>query len=62
MARVKCVKCKRDATYDSPEDLCDEHWAEWWAAIVTDPKKRRQYQKETLATIKASQGCQRMEA
>ena len=27
---MKCSKCKRNATYDSPRPLCKRHWAEWW--------------------------------
>lgn len=25
-----CIKCNRESTYDSPKDLCDEHWVDWW--------------------------------
>lgn len=27
---LKCNKCDQEATYDSPENLCDDHWVEWW--------------------------------
>lgn len=27
---VKCVKCDREAEYESPDDLCELHWQEWW--------------------------------
>jgi hypothetical protein len=27
---MKCIKCDRKATYDSPDNLCDEHWVDWW--------------------------------
>lgn len=29
----RCVKCNElvYAYYDSPEPLCKEHWAQWWA-------------------------------
>lgn len=27
---MKCVKCDKEATYDSPALLCDVHWAAWW--------------------------------
>jgi len=26
----KCIKCHREATYDTPEDLCDLHWELWF--------------------------------
>ena len=28
---VKCSKCHREATYDSPEPLCDPHWQLWFS-------------------------------
>jgi hypothetical protein len=28
-----CIKCDKPATYDSPNSLCDEHWAEWWGSL-----------------------------
>lgn len=27
---TKCVKCDREAEYDSPDELCKFHWLEWW--------------------------------
>lgn len=26
----KCIKCAREAEFDSPEDYCQFHWLEWW--------------------------------
>lgn len=28
---MKCTKCNNEATYDTPEDLCDGCWFDWWA-------------------------------
>lgn len=27
---MKCNKCEQEATYNSPEPLCDNHWFDWW--------------------------------
>ena len=40
---MKCVKCDKEATYDSPENLCDEHWFEWWT---------EGYSKEEIESLK----------
>ena len=37
MSEPKCAKCELDATYDSPEALCDTHWCEWWVSGL-EPK------------------------
>ena len=29
----RCTKCGERATYVSPEALCNEHWAQWWASV-----------------------------
>jgi hypothetical protein len=58
--KIKCSRCDREATYDSPELLCDLHWAEWWAEDDDDPenpnplshKQRKKYKKEVLRFIK----------
>lgn len=26
---IKCCKCHREATFESPKPFCDLHW-EWW--------------------------------
>lgn len=28
---MKCKYCNKAATYDSPKQLCDVHWARWWS-------------------------------
>ena len=54
----QCNKCNREATYDIPELLCDNHWAEWYAQENKDGtnplthKERKQYKKEILQRIK----------
>lgn len=32
-----CIKCSNEATYDAPDDLCDEHWVAWWVDADRDP-------------------------
>jgi ribA/ribD-fused uncharacterized protein len=32
----KCEKCEREATYDSPALLCDEHWLGWFNHLDED--------------------------
>jgi len=28
---IMCAKkCGREAEYDSPDHLCEDHWIEWW--------------------------------
>lgn len=49
----KCIKCDKLATFDSPEDLCDLHWAIWWSdGLTDDPEEKKKLQKETLETLK----------
>jgi len=31
-----CNKCNKPAIMDSPEDLCEYHWAMWWAEGIYD--------------------------
>ena len=26
---MNCTACNREATYDVPTNLCDEHWTDW---------------------------------
>jgi hypothetical protein len=33
---LKCDECDREATYDSPQNFCDEHWFDWWAEVALD--------------------------
>ena len=45
---MKCSKCDKEATFDSPDNLCDEHWAEWWVAGVEPEAERIKYKAEIL--------------
>jgi len=48
-----CVKCDQAATFDSPDNLCDQHWAEWWVDGLKpkSEEEREQLLKETLTEI-----------
>lgn len=35
---MNCTKCGKVATSESPEPLCTEHWAEWWATNADHSK------------------------
>ena len=49
----KCTKCDEYATYDSPENMCDVHRAEWWAhGIATTPEEFEQIKQEALQICK----------
>lgn len=48
---MKCTKCDKEATYDVPELLCDEHWAEWWT-VGEDGQENPEYKEEVLEQIK----------
>ena len=61
----QCNKCDRLATYDSPEPLCDAHWAKWFAEDDTpdDPnplshKERKKWKKEILQKTRRKYGRQ----
>lgn len=30
---VNCCRCDQPATFDSPRDFCDEHWARWFGGF-----------------------------
>ena len=54
---MKCNKCTKEATFDSPEPLCDQHWAEWWTeddveGDTSSHKERKKHKKEVLQGIK----------
>lgn len=36
MSLMICCRCKAGATFTSPKDFCDEHWARWWGGF--DPE------------------------
>ena len=44
---AKCKKCKLEAVYDSPANLCEKHWLDWWVDGLK-PKSK----KERLVLIK----------
>ena len=46
---VRCVypKCAANATFDSPADLCDFHWNEWWDYKI-EVEDRKVTKKESL--------------
>jgi hypothetical protein len=27
---AKCTECDKEASYDKPTLLCEEHWMKWW--------------------------------
>jgi hypothetical protein len=57
---MKCDKCDKEATYDSPNNLCDEHWAEWWAeGIVDDPGEIAREKEEVLKSIQYNDSIMR---
>ena len=50
--------CGKTATYDSPRDLCDEHWADWWVeglfdeGTTPDPALVLQLKQEVMDSIR----------
>lgn len=62
----KCVRCEKASTFDVPEPLCDEHWADWWVGNdLTDlgdhvpPRAERdRWKAEILAQLKADRDQQ----
>jgi hypothetical protein len=53
-----CVKCGKSATYDSPNDLCDEHWIDWWIEGMKEQgfttEQIAEYRKEIEETVKSN--------
>lgn len=49
---IKCVKCEQEATFSSPDNLCDEHWAEWWVNGIEPESEQEIHKKQVLETIK----------
>ena len=43
-----CVKCGKEAEFDTPEFLCKDHWADWWASGLSDDPKERELLKKDL--------------
>jgi hypothetical protein len=45
MMEPKCIVCKAEATMDSPSDLCDQHWQDWWdhKIEINDDRKTWRY-------------------
>ena len=29
---MKCIKCDKEAEFDSPKHFCENHWIEWWVS------------------------------
>ena len=53
---TKCKKCDKEATFDSPDDFCDEHGVEWCADGVGEtPEEKGEMKKEALDNIKDNQ-------
>ena len=49
---IKCIRCEKEATFDSPELFCDKHWAEWWVEGYDATKEEaKKLEKETLKGI-----------
>lgn len=38
---MKCISCKKDAEYISPEYYCIQHWMEWWFSDWDMSKEER---------------------
>ena len=54
---VRCRKCPAEATFDSPDHLCDEHWAEWWVeGLDCAPEIKAELLAETLDDIRRRYG------
>ncbi|MHA2279965.1 MAG: hypothetical protein ACXAC5_03690 [Promethearchaeota archaeon] len=32
----KCILCNKDAEFDVPTDLCEEHWQAWFDYKITE--------------------------
>jgi len=47
-----CSKCLKEATFDSPKDLCEDHWVEWWVEGL-NPQTPEERQKLTEECLKA---------
>jgi len=55
---MKCSKCEKEAEFDTPELLCDEHWAKWWAfnqpgdEFLLSPQQEQKYYEEVLERLR----------
>jgi hypothetical protein len=52
---VHCVKgCGREAEYEIPEDLCEDHWIDWWVEGMRPrtPEERAQLVEEVREEIR----------
>lgn len=58
MNKEICIKCDKEAEYDSPAMLCGEHWAEWWAFIgeptEMTPEEQKLVYEDALKTVNQS--------
>ena len=49
-----CNKCEQGAAFDSPENLCDEHWVDWWLEgydKVMSPQKLQEERQQIMEII-----------
>jgi hypothetical protein len=44
--------CEKESTFFSPDYLCDEHWAEWWAKGL-DRDNWRKEKKNAIKELKS---------
>lgn len=60
--RNKCNKCDKEAIFDSPKNLCEEHWAKWWTGNDPDDpldltqEEADDYYKEVIEEFKNVKG------
>jgi hypothetical protein len=36
LENIKCIKCDKEAKFESPDYYCSYHWCEWWADGMAD--------------------------
>ena len=57
-----CSKCPSPATFTNPEDLCDEHWVDWWMEGYEEDgygaAELHQIRQECLDNIESSRSIQ----
>ena len=51
---MTCSKCIKEATFTSPNDLCDDHWVEWWVDGLNPqtPEERQKLTEECIQALK----------
>lgn len=50
---IPCSVCGNEATFDSPGDLCNYHWAEWWVAGL-EPATKEEWQELMEVTLEVA--------